>query len=324
MTRIGIVGLGNFGTAIGNLIARNDYRVLGWDINSAVINEVNQQHRNSQYLKDIILSENLSATDSLEDLFADCTVIFVAIPARFIRQTLAPFTATESHIVVNMAKGVDRTSMQTASHILREVLPDAQHLVLSGPSIANEFAKDLPTSVVIAGSDKAVYERVAPLLATDYFATQYSSDIAGTEWGGIIKNVYAIGLGLLHGTTGVNLQAVYLTNALAEMGLVFEMLGSTPSASYRISGMGDFLATALSPHSHNRSFGVDVANDPTYLEKAKSQNHVPEGFPTLAYILNVAQKSNMSLPIAEAIHETLEGTITSQQFAKQLLKTGSA
>lgn len=315
-----MIGLGNFGTAIGNLIASNGYDVLGWDINDGVVDDINQNHRNTTYLKGVDLSPKLSATHNIADVLADCPILFIAIPARFIHDTLATFTPTQpSPICVNMAKGIDLARNQTASEILRDLLPIYQHFVLSGPSIANEFAQGLPTKVVIAGKDKGIYERIASLLKCNYFATEYSNDIIGTEWGGIIKNAYTIGLGLLHGSTGVNFQALYLTKALAEMGTVFEIMGSAKNASYHLSGVGDFMATALSKHSHNRAFGISVASNADYLEQALAIGDVPEGYFTLQHILNVTADKHMQLPLAKNINDLLDKHITQDEFIQSLL-----
>ncbi|MEO1286194.1 MAG: NAD(P)-binding domain-containing protein, partial [Chloroflexota bacterium] len=277
MTSIGMIGLGNFGTAIAHLLTSNGHSVLGWDVQASVLQDIQQTQCNQQYLPQVTLHPTLQVTDDLQMLLAHVEMLFIAIPARYIRPTLQNHldTVTTGTICVNMAKGLDTQTNETAFTILQKLLPQCRHLVLSGPSIANEFVQGHRTRVVIAGTQDA-YQQVADKLDSPIFRTDYSSDTIATEWGGILKNIYSIGLGLLPEPLGVNTQALYLNDALAEMGTIFELLGSERNAIYSLSGMGDFLATALSEHSHNRGFGESVRHNPTYLTQALAGGHLLE------------------------------------------------
>ncbi|MEO0596505.1 MAG: NAD(P)H-dependent glycerol-3-phosphate dehydrogenase, partial [Chloroflexota bacterium] len=221
-------------------------------------------------------------------------------------------------ICVNLAKGMDTERDETAFTILKNTLPQCQHWVLSGPSIANEFVQGHPTQVMLAGGDKTSYQHIAKKLSSSTFRTQFSDDVVGTEWGGIIKNIYAIGLGLLPVPRAVNTQALYLNRALDEMATLFELLGTQRASAYALPAMGDFLATALSPHSHNRGLGETVRDNPDYLQKAIADDHLPEGYYTLQYMLTFASERAVKLPIAESIQAVLHGQRPSQHMLDML------
>ncbi|MEO1166297.1 MAG: NAD(P)H-dependent glycerol-3-phosphate dehydrogenase, partial [Chloroflexota bacterium] len=169
-----------------------------------------------------------------------------------------------------------------------------------------------------AGGDKTSYQHIAKKLSSSTFRTQFSDDVVGTEWGGIIKNIYAIGLGLLPAPRAVNTQAMYLNRAVDEMATLFELLGSQRASAYALPTMGDFLATALSPHSHNRGLGETVRDNPDYLQKTIADDHLPEGYYTLQYMLTFASERAVKLPIAESIQAVLHGQRPSQHMLDML------
>lgn len=186
-------------------------------------------------------------------------IIFVAIPSAYLRSTLAPVARQvgEDQIVVNTAKGIDADTGLTAYQTVSRVLPRARTVVLSGPSIAGEFARGLPIVVVLAGAERADLLAVSRVLEDRHFRTRFSDDAGGIELGGILKNVYAIGLGLFDGKeiTSVNFRSVYLTIALEEMTKLGVGLGAKAETVSYLAGLGDLLATSLSAHTHNRRKG---------------------------------------------------------------------
>ena len=166
----------------------------------------------------VVMQQNVAATVELSAIFQNTEVVFIAIPSTFIQRTLQPLRGqiAPEIVLVNMAKGIDGATGLTSFQTLSGMFPDNPRVMLSGPSIANEFAHRLPTVVVIAGQNKSDLMRVARVLDNDYFRTRFSDDEIGVELGGILKNIYAIGLGLFDGENiaSVNFRSVYLTLAI--------------------------------------------------------------------------------------------------------------
>jgi glycerol-3-phosphate dehydrogenase (NAD(P)+) len=188
--------------------------------------------------------------------------------------------------------------------------------MLSGPSIANEFARGMPTVVVLAGQDRADLMRVAWTLDTRHFRTRFSDDAIGVELGGVLKNIYAIGLGMFDGQDirSVNFRSVYLTIALEEMTRMGVAMGAQAETFAYLAGLGDLLATSLSQHSHNRRLGEYLSQGLALGEIQERLGVLPEGFNTLKIALNIAEKLHVSLPLAKGLWDVIHGHLGAEQF----------
>lgn len=322
--RVGIIGLGNMGTAVGNMIATNGYDVLGWNFEGKVVDEVNEKHSNKQYLPGIKLHTLLRATKDLAEVVRECTVIFIAIPSAFIQRTLQPLRTTvpEDVVLVNMAKGIQRSTGLTAFQTLTALFPHNPRIMLSGPSIANEFARNLPTVVVLAGQTPFHLLLVSRMLDNDYFRTRFSSDEIGVELGGILKNIYAIGLGLFDGKQikSINFRAVYLTAAQEEIAKIGVGMGARIETFLYLAGMGDLLATSLSQHSHNRHMGELLAQGLSRDEIAERMGVLPEGYNTLESVLYIAEKLHIAIPLAKGLWDVINGRDQAEHFIYSFIK----
>jgi len=321
--QIGLIGLGNMGTAIGNLITHNGHDVLGWEYNETVINEINTRHTNNKFLPGVTLQPNLVATDDLRRVVEECSVIFIAIPSVFIQPTLEPVrdSVLPETLLVNMAKGIDAETGLTSFQMVERLFPNRRRVMLSGPSIANEFAQKMPTTVIIAG-EQADLLAVAHLLDNDYFRTRFSGDTMGVELGGILKNVYAIGLGLFDGQNirSFNFRAAYLTIALEEIVRFGVGMGAKQETFMYLAGLGDLLATSFSDHSHNRRLGERLAKGITLADIKTQIGLLPEGYNTLKTILYIAEKLHISLPLAKRLSDVINGHIQAKQFIRSFIK----
>ena len=322
--RIGLIGLGNLGTAVGNLITGNGYDVLGWEHNREVVQDINSRHTNSRFLPGVPLEPNLEATSDLAPVLEDCPVIFVAIPSVFIKSTLEPVRAEigPDTLLVNMAKGIDGESGLTSFQTISALFPANPKVMLSGPSIANEFARQMPTVVVIAGQRKSDLLRVSHLLDSKTFRTRFSDDEIGVELGGILKNIYAIGLGLFDGQniSSINFRSVYLTIAVEEMARIGEGFGAKIETFLYLSGIGDLLATALSEHSHNRHMGELLARGLSLEEIKTEMGVLPEGYNTLKVMLYITEKLHISIPLAKGLWDVINGRDQADKFIHSFIK----
>ena len=320
----GMIGLGNLGSAVGNLIAENGFSVLGWEFNESVVQEINEQHTNARYLNGIPIHPNLTATTELDEVFKTCPVVFIAIPSIFIQSTLGRFQhkLPADLLFVNMAKGIDRKGGTTAFGTISNLFPDNPKIMLSGPAIANEFAHGMPTIVVLAGKNFTDQLRVSKMMDNDHFRTRFSDDEIGVELGGILKNIYAIGLGMFDGMQiqSINFRSVYLTLALEEMTRFGIAMGGKIETFFYLSGMGDLLATALSEHSHNRRMGEMLAQGFSLQEISEKMGIIPEGYNTLRTVLYYSEKLHTSMPLGKGLWDVMHGRIEASNFLYSFIR----
>jgi glycerol-3-phosphate dehydrogenase (NAD(P)+) len=316
--QVGVVGLGNVGTAVANLIASNGYDVLGWEYHEPVVQEINDNHTNTKFLGGITLDSRLVATTSIEKVLHGCDVVFLGLPSLYMRRILEPFRGRlrPDTLLVNLAKGVDRETGLTVFQALGEMFPQHRRVMLAGPAIANEFARGMPTVVVIAGERMADLLILARLLDAGHFRTRFSDDPIGVELGGILKNVYTIGLGIFDGKqiSSVNFRSVYLTIALEEITRLGVAMGGKPETFAYLAGLGDLLATSLSEHSHNRRMGELLAGGLSLDEVRAEMGVVPEGYNTIQFALALAEKLHITLPLAHGLWDVINSRLTTDRF----------
>lgn len=322
--QVGLIGLGNMGTAVGNLVAGNGNQVFGWEFNPSVVKDINEQHINRRYLPGIPLDEKLVATGELGEVVANSQVLFVAIPSAFVESTLRPvlLQLAQKTIIVNMTKGIDGHSGLTSYQTIAALFPANPKIMLSGPSIANEFARGMPTIVVLASEDGQGTMTVARLLDNECFRTRFSDDVVGVELGGVLKNIYSIGLGIFDGKniTSVNFRSVYLTIALEEIARLGVAMGAKIETFLYLSGIGDLLATSLSEHSHNRGLGERLAGGRTLEDIRQEMGVLPEGYNTLQVALYIAEKLHVSIPLARGLWDVLHGRYEADKFISAFIK----
>ncbi len=321
---VGLVGLGNLGSAIANLAASNGHPVIGWEHNAEVVAEINRAHTNAAYLPGINLSPDIEATSDLSRVWQEAAMVFVALPSVFIERTLAPGRSLvpASTIIVNMAKGIQPDTGLTSFQVLGRLFPQNRLVMLSGPSIASEFARGLPTVVVIASANMSDLVPVASVLDNRYFRTRFSPDTTGVELGGILKNIYAIGLGLFDGAEvrSVNFRAAYLTLALEEITRLGVAMGALAETFSYLAGLGDLMATSLSEHSHNRYLGEQLARGRALADIKTEMRVLPEGYNTLKVTLFIAEKMHVSLPLAKGLWDVINSRYQAHQFIDAFIR----
>jgi len=322
--KVGFVGLGNMGTAMANLIASNGHAVTGWEHDGDVVEEINVGHRNSRYLPGIVLNPELRATAELSEALEDSEVVFIAVPSAFISKTLGTVRdeVSEETILVNLAKGIDRDTGLTSFQTLLSLFPRNRAVMLSGPSIANEVSRMMPTVVVLAGKDRRDLTVVSRIMDNGYFRTRFSDDGTGVELGGIMKNIYAIGLGMFDGKEirSVNFRSAYLTMALEEMAEMGTRLGARRETFFYLSGLGDLIATSLSEHSHNRRMGELLAGGLNLEEIRRRMGILPEGYNAAQSILYLAEKLHVPMPLAKNLWDVINGRFEVEKFISLFIK----
>lgn len=303
-----IVGSGSFGMAMAKLLAPKLDSVLLLGRDAATAAAVNRSHRNPHYLSSVVLDENVRATTDPADVTGHPLVIF-AVPTsatRQMAQTLLAADLPDTATLLSCAKGIEKATGERMSEVLRSVFPANPVAILSGPNHAEEIATGMATCAVIgsAGHDLAV--RLQELFTFPSFRSYTSDDLAGIEYGGAVKNVYAIAAGMAHGLgLGDNAVAALVTRALAEMTRLGVALGGRIETFSGLSGVGDLIVTCFSEHSRNHRVGLALGRGETLDEAVAALGMVAEGVPNTLSIHETARRVGVRTPIIDAVYSIL-------------------
>ncbi|WP_035601678.1 NAD(P)H-dependent glycerol-3-phosphate dehydrogenase [Haloferula sp. BvORR071] len=317
-----ILGTGSFGTALARLLASKLERVEMIGRDAAVAESINATRHNPRYLAGVELPENITASISLTNAAAHPLVLF-CVPTAATRETakhLAEAGLPESAVLLSCAKGIERNTGERMSEILHEQLPQQPLAVLSGPNHAEEIASGLATCAVIGTKDEDLARRLQELFTAPHFRSYTSDDVAGIEYGGAIKNVYAIAAGIAAGLgLGDNAIAALVTRALAEMARLGTCLGGRIETFAGLSGVGDLIATCFSKHSRNNRVGLALGQGKTLEEATSSLGMVAEGVPNTLSIHETAQRAGVRTPIIDAVHAILYRDMPAARALHELL-----
>lgn len=308
MNSIAILGSGSFGTAIAMLLAPKVQKIVLIGRDPETVNSINHQHRNPHYLSSVTLADHIHATTDLTAALSHPLVVF-AVPTsatRTIASQLGSLGLTPDRVLLSCAKGIEKTTGERMSEILHEVFPQNPIAALSGPNHAEEIAAGLATCAVIGSADHDLAVRLQDLFTLPHFRSYTSDDLAGIEFGGAVKNVYAIAAGMAHGLgLGDNAVAALVTRALAEMTRLGIALGGRMETFSGLSGVGDLIVTCFSAHSRNHRVGLALGQGKTLEEAVASLGMVAEGVPNTLSIYDAARKAAVRTPIIDAVYSIL-------------------
>ncbi|QQY78742.1 glycerol 3-phosphate dehydrogenase (NAD(P)+) [Keratinibaculum paraultunense] len=305
---IGVIGGGSWGTALAILLLNNGHNVDIWMRDSLQIQHVNEFHENKKYLPGITIPSNLKLTNDISKVIHDKQVIVLAIPSHGVRQILndAKNIVDKDQVIVNVAKGIENNTLLRISQIVEEILPHNPYAVLSGPSHAEEVARNIPTAVVSASKDKEVAEYVQDIFMSSYFRVYTNLDVVGVELGGSLKNVIALGAGISDGLGyGDNTKAALMTRGIIEMARLGKKMGANSATFSGLSGIGDLIVTCTSMHSRNRKAGILIGQGKSLEEAINSVGMVVEGIKTAKSAYELAKREQVVMPITEEIYEVL-------------------
>jgi glycerol-3-phosphate dehydrogenase (NAD(P)+) len=307
-TSAAILGSGSFGTAIAKLLSPKLEKILIIGREEEVARGINSNHRNPRYLSDVTLPGNITASTEVAAAVGHPLVIF-AVPTAATRscaEELAMAGLPENAVLLSCAKGIEKSTGDRMSQILGEALPRNPVAVLSGPNHAEELAIGQPACAVIGCGDIAVADALQELFSLPQFRPYTSTDLAGIELGGAIKNVYAIAAGIAHGLgLGDNAVAALVTRALAEMTRLGVALGGRIETFAGLSGVGDLLVTCFSEHSRNHRVGLALGSGKSLAEAIQDLGMVAEGVPNTLSIHEASRRAGVRTPIIDAVHSIL-------------------
>jgi len=309
--KIAVLGGGSWGTTVASLVApRHD--TLLWARDPEVARAVREDHENPHYLPGFGLDPGLSATADLEEAVCGADLVVLGVPTSGLRRVLqdaAPYMRPWIP-VVSLSKGLERGSHLRMTEVVKEVVPGHPVAALTGPNIASEILSGKAAAAVIATEDLEVASAIQAVFTRGVFRVYVNDDVIGCELGGALKNVIAIAAGMGEGLgVGDNTRAAVMSRGLAELIRLGEAMGAKAATFAGLAGMGDLIATCVSPHSRNRAVGEQLGRGRPLTEILDEMHMVAEGVNTATVALELAERHGLDLPICRMIDKVVKGEI---------------
>jgi len=321
LQRVGILGGGAWGTALAQSARRAGRDVTLWAHEVETVSEINSHHANRVYLPGVALDPAIKATAKAKEA-ADADLILLVVPSQFLRavaKEIAPHFQAGKPVVI-CAKGFEESSGTFMSEVVKEVLPEAEVAVLSGPSFAVEVARNLPTALTLACESETLGARLMAALAHRNFRLYWSSDVIGTQVGGTVKNVLAIAAGIVEGREfGRNAHAAVTTRGFAELVRLGTKLGGRFETLTGLSGLGDLILTCSSIQSRNMSLGVALGQGQALADILGARKSITEGVYSASAVVALAKSHGIEMPICEAVHNVVKGRMSLDEAIEALL-----
>ena len=305
--KIAVLGGGSFGTVLANLAASNGYSVSLWVRDSEQALRINSEGANTTYHPELKLSENIEATDSLEEVLKDASMVFIATPSIIFQQIIQRISnlIEDDSYLISCTKGILGKPFRPLSEVITEKVGNTLG-VLSGPNLAKEIADNKVAGSVIASSDNELINSVKSVLSSQTFKIYSSNDMQGVEFAGALKNIYAIICGMADSLkVGENAIGLILTRSMAEMSRFAVAKGANPITFLGLAGMGDLVATCTSKLSRNYQLGYNLGKG-MKIDKAKEKiGQVAEGIRTLEVIKNESIELDIKMPLVESLYKII-------------------
>lgn len=327
MTKIAVMGAGSWGTTFAKVLADAGNEVTLWARRAEVAEEINNFHRNGDYLPGVMLPVNLVASDNASEVLAGAEQVYLAVPSQSLRANLGEWgSAIDSNaILVSLMKGVEQGTGLRMSEVIEQAtsFPKTQIVVVSGPNLSAEIANEEPAASVAACTSQASADAVALAATNNYIKIFTNRDVIGTEFGGILKNLIAVAIGIVNGVGyGQNTKASIMTRGLAEISELAVAYGAKPGTMVGLAGMGDLIATAESPLSRNHKAGEMLGRGFTKREVLKRMSQTAEGLVSIEPVLELARAKGVEMPIVEQVQMVLEGSMSPRDIAPHLTRDG--
>lgn len=325
MTRIAVIGAGNWGTALAVVAARKGHPVCLWSRNAEVVNAINKSRANDRYLAECVIPDNVLATTEFEAALNGAEFVILAAPSHVTRKVLSamlPHLRSEM-IFVSATKGIEIETVKRISQIVDDVIGPRfrpRFVALSGPSFADEVVAGHPTAIVAASSGEAERLLVQTELSFENLRIYANDDVVGTELGGSVKNVMAIAAGMVAGLGfGTNSVAALITRGLAEMSRLALREGAKVETMMGLAGLGDLVLTCTGSLSRNRHVGYELGRGRTLDQITKDMKGIAEGVRTTTAVKNLATRSGVEMPITSQVQAVLSGSKRVTEAAAELM-----
>ncbi len=319
MTHIAVLGAGSWGTTFAKVLADGGADVVVWARRHEIAREIQNTHRNSDYLPDIDLPPNLRADTDMAEVLRGAHQAYLAVPSQHLRPNLReaiPHIGPDA-LVVSLMKGVEvGTGLRMSEVIAQEGIGSSRIAVVSGPNLALEIAREQPTAAVASSESEEVARTIAHAATNSYFKTFINTDVVGTEFGGVLKNLIAVAVGIADGVGyGENTKASIITRGLAEISAFAAAFGAQPRTMSGLAGLGDLIATCESPLSRNNTAGRLLGQGHSFTDVVASMNQTAEGLSAVKPVLELAASKGISMPIVTQVGQVLDGSRDPRELA---------
>jgi glycerol-3-phosphate dehydrogenase (NAD(P)+) len=321
---VSIIGDGAMATVCSMILASNGVDVKIWGHDKGQLRQFEQNRENVRFLPGYKIPDASQCCYEYEDACTACDLVLSAVPCQYVRGV---FKRLKPHYpaglgIVSVAKGIENSTLLLPTQVIRQVLESTEDIgVLSGPTIADELAQNLPASACAAGSSEVFARRVQQTFSTPHFRVYYNHDVMGVELAGALKNVIAIAAGIIDGLKlGDNAKAALVARGIVEISRLGRELGAENDTFYGLSGVGDLITTCISPKGRNRSFGQRLGSGMSAKDALAATNSVVEGVATCESVSQLAEKVNVDMPIINAVYNVIHGRMNIQQALEELMQ----
>jgi glycerol-3-phosphate dehydrogenase (NAD(P)+) len=320
--KISVLGAGSWGTALAVLLCENGHEVTIWSIDKREIEMIDEKREQIEKLPGVMIPDRIAVTNDLPSSIAGRDMLVLAVPSIFVRSTaksMAPYV-TDGQIIVNVAKGIEESTLMNMTDVIEDEIQNARVGVLSGPSHAEEVGRKIPTTIVAGAHDRETAEIIQDTFMNSYFRVYTSPDMVGIELGAALKNVIALAAGIVDGLElGDNTKAALITRGIAEITRLGTAMGGRPETFGGLSGIGDLIVTCTSTHSRNHNAGYLIGQGKTYQEAMDEVKMVVEGVYSAKAALALAKKYQIEVPITEQVNRILFENLPAKDAVSSLL-----
>ena len=307
MSEIGILGAGTWGMALARMLYNSGHAVTVWSAIPAEVEQLRQTRRQAN-LPDMVIPDGIAFTQSVAEVCTGRELLLFVVPSVYVRSTAraaAPFVPA-GQLVADAAKGIEPDTLMTMTEILKQEIPGIRAVALSGPTHAEEVARDLPTTVASASEDMEAAERTQDIFMNTCMRVYTNRDVKGVELCGALKNIMALAAGISEGLGyGDNTKAALITRGLAEMVRLGDKMNCERNTFSGLAGMGDLIVTATSRHSRNNRCGELIGRGVKPEAAVKQVGMVVEGINAIPATIALSEKYGVSMPITEAVRDVV-------------------
>jgi glycerol-3-phosphate dehydrogenase (NAD(P)+) len=321
MAAVTVLGAGNWGTTLALLAHSRSHKVRLWEFCPERASRLYEERENREFLPGFKIPESIEITSDIGESVEHSEAVLFVLPSGTVRKVARKIKPVVGEmLIVNASKGLENDTLMRMSEVISEEIPGGKVTSLSGPCIANEVARGVPTTVVVAGDDQEVCKKIQGMLMTPEFRIYTHDDIIGVELGGALKNVIAIAAGMCDGMgLGANSKGALITRGLAEITRLGASMGADPLTFAGLSGVGDLVTTCFSGHSRNRHVGEEIGKGKRLEETLSEMVMVAEGVNTTRCAKRLSEIHSVEMPITSEVHSVLFGVKTPRDAISSLM-----
>lgn len=325
MPKIAIIGTTSWGITLAMVLANKGFDISLWSRTEEEAIKLREKGPDPHKMPNVIFPPQLSVSSSPKKVLVHAIAVILAVPSQTMRQNIKMIKnyLKKQMLIINAAKGIEVSSNKRMSQIIAEEIPTDYHInicVLSGPNLYREMLRGLPASAVVAANNNSIANKAQKLLTAPNFSVYTNNDVIGVEMGGALKNIIALGAGIVEGLGyGDNSKSAFITRGLTEMVALSVALGASPLTLSGLAGLGDLIATCASPLSRNHYVGMELAKGRNLNEIMASMHDISEGVSTTAAVRAMAQQMQLEMPITEKVYHILYNGADARQTITELL-----